>query len=836
MRGLAIGGFGNTFAADYAGIMIDGSSGVRIEGNSLGLRARRIDGQPEHRRRVHQRLVEHHDRRDDGRRAQRHLGQQELGLQHPGRRRQRHRGEPDRPGRERPDPPRQGRRRALANGTTNNTVGGSTAAARNILSGNSSRGLRIFNAGTSGNLVAGNWIGPDAAGGLLNGLQAIAGVQISDGATGNTIGGPGGLGNVISGNAITGILLDAASNTVQGNTIGLAPDGTVLANSNGIYVNAASNQIGGSAAGAGNTISGNTNLGVFLPTTATGTRVQGNLIGLAPDGSTVRGNGWGVVVTNSSRNWIGTDGDGLGDATEGNVISGNNGGGIKIEGASTWNVVAGNLIGTDAAGTAARGNLAMGIWLVSGASYNRIGTDGDGVSDSLERNVIAGSTTYGIEIGDTTTIGNVVAGNYIGTDKDGLNALPNGNHGVLVRRGSSGNRIGTDGNNVSDDLERNLISGNTGWGVVIADANSNRNVVAGNDVGTKANGLSALPNAGGGVYVGGTVTGNRVGADIETGIASSALSYTAGATGQAVQFGTGGFIDIPAAPSLDLQRFTLSAKVLASGPGPNNDAYGSVILGKNLPQPAGNSSVSLQLSWRATDNRFLFIFGNVSTESIASTSTFAPGTLHSVAATYDGATFKLYVDGTLEGQRALTKTITYNPTIPWTIGSTSDVYRASGFARTWNGAIDDVRIHNRALNPSEIAALAGPGDGVLAGQIRHYGMEGEVANDMLSGLPAQRNVVSGNTLDGIKLEGGVTQSLVAGNLIGLGADGSTVVGNAGHGIVSLNSSNNTIGGASVLAQQHRLGQPAARHRSLHRLHVEPRPEQLRGDGRDRHAR
>ena len=52
----------------------------------------------------------------------------------------------------------------------------------------------------------------------------------------------------------------------------------------------------------------------------------------------------------------------------------------------------------------------------------------------------------------------------------GLSALGNGYLGVHLRRGSNLNRIGTDGNGVCDEEERNVISGNGGNGLQLAGA------------------------------------------------------------------------------------------------------------------------------------------------------------------------------------------------------------------------------------------------------------------------------------------------------------------------------------------------------------------------------
>ena len=181
---------------------------------------------------------------------------------------------------------------------------------------------------------------------------------------------------------------------------------------------------------------------------------------------------------------------------------------------------------------------------------------------------------------------------------------------------------------------------------------------------------------------------------------TNSISYTAGEVGQAATFGTGGYIDVPPSSSLANQQFTWDAWVKPAGAGPNNDAYGNDILSK-----AVNGTNSYYITWRASDNRFLFGFGDVNSEYVTSADTFAPGQFYHVAGTYDGAIFKLYVNGVVEAQRVLSKSITYDSTTPWTIGSSAPAYRAGGFPRTWNGVIDELGIYNRALSSAEIQAI-----------------------------------------------------------------------------------------------------------------------------------
>src|SRR6185436_11981047 len=89
-----------------------------------------------------------------------------------------------------------------------------------------------------------------------------------------------------------------------------------------------------------------------------------------------------------------------------------------------------------------------------------IGTDGNGVSDSDERNVFS-HPVYNHDIEFYSAGTNVViAGNYIGVGIDGVTAGPvttNGAPNFLSLPGNASVRIGSNGDGVSDDLEGNLI-------------------------------------------------------------------------------------------------------------------------------------------------------------------------------------------------------------------------------------------------------------------------------------------------------------------------------------------------------------------------------------------
>jgi hypothetical protein len=180
-----------------------------------------------------------------------------------------------------------------------------------------------------------------------------------------------------------------------------------------------------------------------------------------------------------------------------NVISGNTLDGVEVtDPGAAGNRVAGNFIGTDASGTQRLGNANNGVLVDGGAHDNFVGTNGDGVGDAAEGNVVSANFA-GIVLSDAGTTGNVVAGNRVGTDAAGALALGNTDRGVRVTGGARLNRVGTNADGVSDDLERNVISGNGAFGVGLDQAGTTNNTIAGNFIGTDGSGLVALGNDGG---------------------------------------------------------------------------------------------------------------------------------------------------------------------------------------------------------------------------------------------------------------------------------------------------------------------------------------------------
>jgi hypothetical protein len=323
-----------------------------------------------------------------------------------------------------------------------NQIGGTSPAARNLISGNAHTGVAIQGATSVGTIVQGNLFGTDASGvnPIFNNEDAI-----DVGSAFNVVGGatPGAR-NIICGVYGVGIL--AASNVFQGNYVGVAPDGVTAPPGEAIAmtVYGDSNLVGGDTQGAGNVFSGWGQAGLQI--LGTNNVVQGNLIGTDATGTLAKGNNqWGLLL-GGARNLIG----GL-TAGAANVISANNTG-IAIENGS-GNVIEGNLLGTDKTGSHALPNLYGGITIDSGVS-NVVG----GVTASA-RNIISGNTVGGIGIVSNLASNNIVQGNYIGLAANGTTALPNGFGGIRIL-GSSGNQIGGTAPGAG-----NWIAYNSGFGI-----------------------------------------------------------------------------------------------------------------------------------------------------------------------------------------------------------------------------------------------------------------------------------------------------------------------------------------------------------------------------------
>ncbi len=187
---------------------------------------------------------------------------------------------------------------------------------------------------------------------------------------------------------------------------------------------------------------------------STGNFIQNNWMGFYLDATNGNGPYLTTAVFNSSPAGVGIQSSF--NTIRGNTISGVYNGIIMGAGLnptsidSVTNSIQGNNIGTDPTGSTSAnyGNQSDGIFLGTGSRRNFLGPD----------NVLSGNASSGVELLHSSNTGNVIFRNKIGTDRSGNFPIGNGELGVLLANGASGNAVG-------GPFGGNLISGNSLGGV-----------------------------------------------------------------------------------------------------------------------------------------------------------------------------------------------------------------------------------------------------------------------------------------------------------------------------------------------------------------------------------
>ncbi len=160
-------------------------------------------------------------------------------------------------------------------GTTASTVGGTAAADRNVIVGNTQEGIRNGSS-SAGNTFAGNYVGIGANGSTALGNGSGIAVNGSNG----SIIGTAGVGNVIAASSGHGLTVSEHDAVVQYNRIGTDASGTLARGnaSGGVRVQASSVLIGGTS-GEGNTIANTTaGAGVSVTGSISNVSILGNAI------------------------------------------------------------------------------------------------------------------------------------------------------------------------------------------------------------------------------------------------------------------------------------------------------------------------------------------------------------------------------------------------------------------------------------------------------------------------------------------------------------------------------------------------------------------------------
>ncbi len=415
---------------------------------------------------------------------------------------------------------------------SNNRVGttgtdADDAGERNVISGNLGNGIHVGDSGTSGNLFAGNYIGLDAAGVKAIG-NAWSGILLRNGADGNTIGWDGvgnaaDMINVISGNGYIGDSYDGedgiritdegtTANLIDGNYLGTDHTGTVGVGNvgAGIYnYESTGNTIGGTVAGSGNVLSGNSSgivvasaNSLYDPSSAL---IVGNLIGTDKTGLAGVGNvNYGIQFVSTGGSTVGGTASGAG-----NIISANKSSGIYVDFGETaiGELIQGNLIGLNK-NDAVLGNLGYGVDL-SGFDGNTVGGSTAGAGNVIAAN--AANASGGTQV-IVASDDNLISGNLIGTTPDGLATLGSEVSNAIYVTGSKNTIGGIEAIGATGAGARNII-GDALYGIYVVGAGATANVVEGNYVGVNAAGNAKLGGNSGsfGVDIDQQASGNLVG-------------------------------------------------------------------------------------------------------------------------------------------------------------------------------------------------------------------------------------------------------------------------------------------------------------------------------------
>lgn len=668
----------------------------------------------------------------------------------------------------------------VTNNGSNDTIGGTGANERNLVSNNVYLGIEIESG--SNNLIIGNYVGTDITGMLPMGNGKLApdgprsGIGVFN-SSNNTIGGTAaGTMNLVADSGNDGIQLqDSSDNTVKGNFAGTDITGmNALGNGqDGIHIHGGSrNLIGDATNPAGrNLISGNKLNGVRIHGDdgnggTTNNTVVGNLIGTKINGINALPNATNGVhiesrpVGNSSENVANNT---IGQSTPGtrNIIAGNTGNGVLISGGmATGNKLYGNYIGLNQNGNAL-GNGGDGVLIEQKANHNNVGISGNDA-----RNIISSNTANGVEIGDDGTTANSVLNNYIGTNAGGTAAMPNGHDGILIDL-APGNFIGDANEGTKRLVQGNLISGNTSNGVEISGATATGNRIRGNFIGANVDTTAALPNSGDGVLIDGA-PGNVIGSssdesrdfrNVISGNHGNGVKVSgAAATGTFIQ---GNFIgtDINGTAPFGNVLGNLEDGVLIDG------APNTTIGSRNTSPDAvisGNASNGVEITGEtATGTKILII---------------------KIGVDFAGMALGNLEDGVLieDGSTTLIKTSIVSANVK------------NGIHITGNKAIDNT-IDGCTIGVSEDGTMA------LSNHLSGVLIEGGASGNFV-GTSTTHNIISANLMNGVELSGaGTTGNFVLGNYIGTDSGGTSALANTQDGVlIADGASGNTIGGDATL--------------------------------------
>ncbi len=705
--------------------------------------------------------------------------------------------------------------------SSNNTIGGTTPAARNVISGNIS-GVYVDYGGGTGNAVVGNYIGTTANGAAALGNTSNgsggSGIGVYLGGNGNVLGGTAaGAGNVISGNDVANVDADSGA-VVQGNFIGTDATGTfAVADTETGIIAGSNNTIGGTAPGAGNLIAGNA-VGISFAGQDSNV-IQGNTIGQNINGAPLPalGNNENSGITFSgSDNLIGGTAPGAGNVIGYFIFAIN----IFAVVDSNGNQIQGNTIHDDDHGIIVQGPFSYP------ADDNTIGGTSPGAG-----NVIVG-TGFSIQI-ETGANDNLVQGNFIGTDATGQ--LRKGDYEIQISGNNNtiggtaagaGNTIAYNGGSGVDvdsgtgnSILGNSIYDNGDLGILLNSANN------ANDNQT-APVLTAVSNSNMGTTITGTLQSVASTMFRVEFFANAAMDPSGDGQGQSylgfatVSTDAGGNASFTATFNTVVPRgYFISATATNLSTGDTSQFSKDLVVGSFLVTNTNDSGAgslrgaiydanTLGYGTAASPDLIAFDIPTTDPGYNSTTGAFTIQPLSALPTLTDTA----IIDGYTEpGASPNTLTVGDNAVLNIVVsgslaGSVDGLVIAAG-----NSTVRGLAIDNFAAAPDGGLVLNGSGNDDVMGNFIGTDVSGESAAPHSNGIvtaspgnviggiaPADRNIISGNDSaqpadygpDGVRLESGGNR--VEGDYIGTDRSGTSALGDF-NGVFDFNGAN-TIGG------------------------------------------
>ncbi|MEP0985692.1 LamG-like jellyroll fold domain-containing protein, partial [Ekhidna sp.] len=551
-------------------------------------------------------------------------------------------------------------------------------------------------------------------------------------ANGYQIGGPF-YGNIITNCGTSGINIISytGGGSIQGNFIGLMPNGTTIgSNTNGISLgtNADNVLIGGPGSGEGNVISNSATSEITL-SSADSVIIRNNIIGLTPDESTAAAGGANGINLN------GADGSTIED----NVIAAHTSG-VRLNNAS-GHTIRRNFIGVSSDGTTPFPNT-NGIHMINNlnSDNNIIGSN----TNTGDGNVIAENTSNAILIEGSGNNGNQIQRNSIFNNAAGITLGSGAHNGILppgidpIAVGSTVTGTGTNG----DEID-----------LYYDDSNGQGNVYLGSA--TVSGGTWSIGSLG--LINGDQVVATATNATDGTSGFSTAASYTfnypvAEGAGQALSLdGTDDLVVITNDPSFENPTYTLETWVsITSNPG-NGDTDAFINMGTLDGSLDGNGYTMGYTYDGANYQVFLgHVNGSNTVQPLVVNYTLNLGEWYHVAGVYDGTDMILYVNGEEIGRTTADA--------PDYIGDATDIrlggYHSVGGVSAGdflNAQLDEIQIWDFAKNEGEIrVGLAQKIIGNPSGLVGYYRMDdsGDTGN-LLDYQGVHNGVISGGATYGL---------------------------------------------------------------------------------------